>query len=192
MKTTTTETERYSGNNPAALLPDTLPVATVTGLYRCTDAGFEPLTRETPLSPGEVRNYPVFYELSLAPEADDSDLIIDISYDNMEPVRMPDLFRGTDIPRGVRFWPAWFEIPAYREMRDLTGRRVYPRAPGVPTVRIRTARRLRSQYRRERDFSPANRGCTSPLFELAIAADTGGTGCNEEPAPVPHGAGSIS
>jgi hypothetical protein len=60
-------------------------------------------------------------------------------------------------------------------MRDLSGRRVYPRAPGVHTVRIRTARRLRSQFRRERDFSPANRGYTSPLFELAIAAEDGGT-----------------
>jgi hypothetical protein len=43
-------------------------------------------------------------------------------------------------------------------MRDLSGRRVYPRAPGVHTVRIRTARRLRSQFRRELDLSPANRG----------------------------------
>ena len=56
-------------------------------------------------------------------------------------------------------------------MRDVTGRRVYPRAPGVHTVRIRTARRLRSQPVRTRDFSPANRGYTSPVFELAIAAE---------------------
>jgi hypothetical protein len=166
MKTKTTETEMNGG-----LPPDISPVATVTGLYRSTPAGFEPLSKDAPLTPEEVRNYPVFYELELAPEADDSDLIVDVSYDNMEPVRMPDLFRGTDVPRGVRFWPAWFEIPPYREMRDLSGRRVYPRAPGVHTVRIRTARRLRSQFRRERDFSPANRGYTSPLFELAIAAE---------------------
>ena len=181
MTTKPIETEIQGG-----LLSDIPPVATVTGLYRSTPSGFEPLTREEPLTLEEVRNYPVFYELELAPEADDSDLIVDVSYDNMEPVRMPDLFRGTDIPRGVRFWPAWFEIPPYREMRDLTGRRVYPRAPGVHTVRIRTARRLRSQGRRERDFSPANRGSTSPLFELVIAADEGG-----EPESVP-GTGSIS
>ncbi len=121
MKTKTTETEMNSTINP-----DISPVATVTGLYRSTPSGFEPLSKDAPLTPDEVRNYPVFYELELAPEADDSDLIVDVSYDNMEPVRMPDLFRGTDIPRGVRFWPAWFEIPPYREMRDLSGRRVYP------------------------------------------------------------------
>ena len=46
-----------------------------------------------------------------------------------------------------------------------------PRGPGVHTVRIRTARRLRSQPVRERDFSPANRGNTSPLFELVIRAE---------------------
>jgi hypothetical protein len=155
---------------------ETAPVATVTGLYRGTASGLEPLTKETPLTKDEVRRNPVFYELALAEEAEDADLIIDISYDNMVPMRMPDLFRGTDIPRGIRFWPDWFEVPPYREMRDVTGRRVYPRAPGVHTVRIRTARRLRSQPLRERDFSPANRGYTSPLFELAIMAE-GDNGC---------------
>jgi hypothetical protein len=150
---------------------ETAPVASVTGLYRGTSAGLEPLTKETPLTQDEVRRNPVFYELALAEETEDADLIIDISYDNMAPVRLPDLFRGTDIPRGIRFWPDWFEIPPYREMRDITGRRVYPRTPGVHTVRIRTARRLRSQQIRERDFSPANRGYTSPVFELAIAAE---------------------
>jgi len=89
----------------------------------------------------------------------------------MAPIRMPDLLRGTDIPNGIRFWPDWFEIPPYREMRDVTGRRIYPRAPGIHTVRIRTARRLRSQPVRTRDFSPGNRGYTSPVFELAIAGD---------------------
>ena len=42
------------------------------------------------------------------------------------------------IAQCVRFWPAWFEIPPYREMRDLTGRRVYPRAPGLHTVGFMT------------------------------------------------------
>ena len=146
------------------------PVATVTGLYRGTASGLEPLTKDTPLTLDEVRRNPVFYELELAEDAEDADLIIDIIYDNMAPARLQDLFRGTDIPRGIRFWPDWFEIPPYREMRDVTGRRVYPRAPGVHTVRIRTARRLRSQPVRTRDFSPANRGYTSPVFELMIAA----------------------
>jgi hypothetical protein len=157
------------------MIAEPAPVATVTGLYRGTCAGLEPLTRETPLTPDEVRENPVFFELDLNPEEKDSDLILSVSYDNTAPVRLPDLFRGTAIPRGVRFWPAWFEIPPYREMRDVTGRSVCPRAPGVHTVRIRTARRLRSQHARERDFSPANGGSTSPLFELTItpAADNG-------------------
>jgi hypothetical protein len=150
---------------------ETTPVATVTGLYRGTASGLEPLTKDQPLTLDEVRRNPVFYELELADDAEDADLIIDIIYDNMQPQRLQDLFRGTDIPRGIRFWPDWFEIPPYREMRDVTGRRVYPRAPGVHTVRIRTARRLRSQPVRARDFSPANRGYTSPVFELMIAAD---------------------
>jgi hypothetical protein len=144
------------------------PLATVTGLYRGTFAGLEPLTKDTPLSMDEVRRNPVFYELELADDAEDADLIIDISYDNLAPVRLQDLLRGTDIPRGVRFWPDWFEIPPYREMRDVTGRRVYPRSPGIHTVRIRTARRKRSQGVRDRDFGPQNRGYTSPLFALAI------------------------
>ena len=147
------------------------PVATVTGLYRGTAGGLEPLTKDQPLTQDEVRRNPVFYELALAEDTEDADLIIDIIYDNMAPIRMPDLYRGTDIPNGIRFWPDWFEIPPYREMRDVTGRRVYPRASGIHTVRIRTARRLRSQPVRTRDFSPANRGYTSPLFELAIAGD---------------------
>jgi hypothetical protein len=89
----------------------------------------------------------------------------------MAPIRLQDLMRGTDIPRGVRFWPDWFEIPPYREMRDADGRRVYPRSPGIHTVRIRTARRKREQAGRVRDFSPANGGSTSPVFEFTIATE---------------------
>jgi len=148
---------------------ETVPVATVTGLYRGTFSGLEPLTRETPLTLYEVRTKPVFYELDLYENGEESDLIVDLIYDNMSPLRLADLRRGTDIPRGMRFWPDWFEVPPYREMRDITGRRVYPRAPGVHTVRIRTARRKGNS--RARDFGPANGGYTSPVFELAIAAD---------------------
>jgi hypothetical protein len=148
--------------------PDITPVATVTGLYRGTFSGLEPLTRDTPLTLDELRRNPIFYELELHPEQNDENLIIDIIYDNMNPIRLQDLFRGTDIPRGVRFWPDWFEIPPYREMRDVTGRRVYPRAPGIHTVRFRTARR---KLGRTRDFGPGNRGYTSPVFELAIAPE---------------------
>jgi len=159
---------------------ETTPVATVTGLYRYRDDGFEPLTRNTPLTQDEVRDAPVFFELELADN--DTDLVMDVSYDNMEPVRLPDHFRGMDIPRGVRFWPAWFEVPPYREMLDLAGRRVYPRAPGIHTVRIRIAQRLRRAPFQNRNFPAANRGSTSPVFELAIAADTAG--------PSGHGEGA--
>jgi hypothetical protein len=147
------------------------PVATVTGLYRGTFSGLEPLTKDTPLTLDEVRRNPVFYELELDPNQEDTDLIIDVIYDNLSPIWLQDLERGTDIPRGIRFWPDWFEIPHYQEMRGSDGRRVYPRSPGIHTVRIRTARRKISQRGEVRDFSPKNRGYTSPVFEFTITAD---------------------
>lgn len=147
---------------------ETVPVATVTGLYRGTFSGLEPLTKDTPLTIDEVRKNPIFYELDLRPGMENENLIIDVIYDNMIPRPQQDLFRGTDIPRGVRFWPDWFDIPHYREMRDTDGRRVYPRAPGIHTVRFRTGRR---KLGLARDFSPENGGYTSPVFELVIVAD---------------------
>ena len=146
------------------------PVATVTGLYRGTFGGLEPITKDTPLTLEEVRRNPIFYELELHPQQEDENLIIDVIYDNMAPMRLQDLMRGTDIPRGVRFWPDWFDVPPYREMRDPDGRRVYPRAPGIHTVRIRTARRRRELMGRVRDFSPKNGGSTSPVFEFTITS----------------------
>lgn len=148
---------------------NTGPVATVTGLYRGTFSGLEPLTKETPLTLDEIRRNPVFYDLDLGEDPEDANLIVDVIYDNMQPQRLPDLMRGTDIPRGVRFWPDWFEVPPYREMRDVTGRRVYSRAPGIHTVRFRTARRKRAGM--PRDFSPANGGYTSPVFEMVIGGE---------------------
>ena len=150
---------------------ETTPVATVTGLYRGTFSGLEPLTKDTPLTQEDVRRYPIFYELDLDPQQENADLIIDVIYDNLTPMRLQDLGRGTDIPQGVRFWPDWFEIPHYREMRDSDGRRVYPRSPGTHTVRIRTACRPYAQIGRTRDFGPASRGYTSPVFEITILAD---------------------
>ena len=144
------------------------PVATVTGLYRGKFGGLEPLTPDKPLTRDEVRRNPIFYELDLHPEQDDENLIIDVIYDNMSPLRLQDLYRGTDIPRGVRFWPDWFEIPPFREARDADGHWVYPRSPGIHTVRIRTARRKREHAGRVRDFSPANGGSTSPAFGFTI------------------------
>ena len=148
------------------------PVATVTGLYRGKAGNLEPLTARTPLTRDEVRRHPIFYELDLHPEKGDENLIIDVIYDGMSPMRLQDLYRGTDIPRGVRFWPDWFDIPPYEEMHDIDGRRVYPRAPGKHTVQIRTGRRKWAQMGRVRDFSPANGGYTSPVFEIRIAEET--------------------
>jgi len=145
------------------------PVATVTGLYRGKFGGLDPLTINTPLTRDEVRRNPIFYKLDLHPELSDENLIIDIIYDNLSPMRMLDLRRGTDIPRGIRFWPDWFDIPPYEEMHDIDGRRVYPRSPGIHTVQIRTGRRKFAQMGRVRDFSPKNGGYTSPVFEIRIA-----------------------
>ena len=150
----------------------TQPVATVTGLYRGKFDGLEPLTLNTPLTRDEVRRNPIFYELDLHPEQDDENLIIDVIYDNLAPIRLQDLRRGTDIPRGVRFWPDWFDIPPYEEMHDTDGRRVYPRSPGIHTVQIRTGRRKFAQMGRVRDFSPENGGYSSPVFEIRIAEST--------------------
>jgi hypothetical protein len=147
------------------------PVAKVTGLYRGRYDGLEPLTINTPLTDDEVRHNPLFYELDLNPERGDENLIIDVIYDNLSPRRLQDLRRGTDIPRGVRFWPDWFDIPPYEEMHDIDGRRVYPRAPGIHTVQIRTGRRKFAQMGRVRDFSPEQGGYTGPVFEFRIAED---------------------
>jgi hypothetical protein len=145
-----------------------VPVATVTGLYRAADTGFEPLTADTPLTIEEIRTIPIFYEMELSPEQQGENLVVDVVYDSTEPIRLPDLIRGTDIPRGVRFWMDWFEIPPYREMLDRCGRRVYPRAPGIHTVRFRLAKRKNEKQGRYRDFSPANGGWMSPYFEFSI------------------------
>ena len=147
------------------------PIAKVTGLYRGKSDGLEPLTPDTPLTRDDVRRNPIFYELELHPDQGDENLIVDVIYDNLAPLRLQDLFRGTDIPKGVRFWPDWFDIPAYATMRDVDGRRVYPRAPGIHTVQIRTGRRKFAQMGRVRDFSQANGGYTSPVFEIRIAED---------------------
>ena len=147
-------------------------VAKVTGLYRGRFGGMEPLTVNTPLTSDEVRRNPIFYELDLNPDRNDENLIIDVIYDNLSPTRLQDLRRGTDIPQGVRFWPDWFDIPPYDEMHDIDGRRVYPRAPGIHSVQIRTGRCKFAQMGRVRDFSSQNGGYTSPVFEFRIGENT--------------------
>ena len=151
--------------------PASGPVAEVIGVFRGKSGGFEPLTPTTPLTPDEVRRNPIFYILDLNCGYSDENLIIDVIYDNLSPTRLPDLRRGTDIPRGVRFWPDWFDIPPYEEMHDSDGRLVYPRSPGIHTVRIRTGRRRFAQMGRVRDFSTENGGYTSPEFEIRICGD---------------------
>jgi len=146
-------------------------VAEVIGIFRGKSGGFEPLTPGTPLTADEVRRNPVFYILDLNSDAGNENLIIDVIYDNLSPLRLQDLRRGTDIPRGVRFWPDWFDIPPYQEMHDMDGRLVYPRAAGIHTVQVRTGRRKFAQMGRARDFSPENGGYTSPVFEFRIAGD---------------------
>ena len=105
-------------------------VAEVIGIFRGKSGGFEPLGPDTPLTGEEVRRNPIFYILDLNSDACNENLIIDVIYDNLSPLRLQDLRRGTDIPRGVRFWPDWFDIPPYREMHDTDGHLVYPRARG--------------------------------------------------------------
>jgi len=119
----------------------------------------------------EVRHNPIFYELDLCPVYGDESFIIDLIYDRLAPIRLPDLIRGTDIPHGMRFWPDWFDIPPYREMLEGDGHRVYPRAPEIHMVQIRTAIRKWARMGGVRDFSPANGGYTSPEFEFLIAGD---------------------
>ena len=145
------------------------PIAHVTGLYRGTFDGLTPLTLDTPLSPEEVRRNPIFYQLDLNPDKTDENLIIDLIYDDLAPIRLNDMRRGTDMPHGVRFWMDWFDIPPYDEMHDVDGCLVYPRAPGIHTVRIRTGRRKFAQMGRTRDFWPQNGGYTSETFRFRIA-----------------------
>src|SRR5512137_483389 len=147
------------------------PVAEVIGIFRGKSGGFEPLGPGTPLTSEEVRRNPIFYILDLNGDTGNENLIIDVIYDTLSPLRLQDLRRGTDIPRGVRFWPDWFNIPPYREMHDTDGRLVYPRAPGMHTVQIRTGRRKLAQMGRARDFSPEHGGYTSPVFEFWIEGD---------------------
>jgi hypothetical protein len=146
-------------------------VAEVIGLFRGKSGGFEPLGPGTPLTKDEVRRNPIFYILDLNSDTCNENLIIDVIYDNLSPLRLQDLRRGTDIPRGVRFWPDWFEIPPYGEMHDIDGHLVYPRAAGIHTVQVRTGRRKFAQVSRVRDFSPGNGGYTSPVFEIRIAGE---------------------
>ena len=135
------------------MIEENKPIATVTGLYRGTFSGLEPLTKDIPLTLDEVRRNPIFYELELEPDLEDTDLIVDIIYDNVSPMRMQDLFRGTDIPKGIRFWPDWFDIPPTRR------RRIWTVAGSIPGQPVST--RSGSEPPAGRSSS-AGRSATSP------------------------------
>jgi hypothetical protein len=64
------------------------PVAEVIGIFRGKSGGFEPLTPTTPLTSEEVRRNPVFSILDLNPALGDENLIIDIIYDTLSPLRL--------------------------------------------------------------------------------------------------------
>ena len=69
-------------------------------MYRGTFSGLEPLTIDKPLTQEEVRRNPIFYELELHPEQGDENLIIDLIYDNLAPIRLQDLYPGNRYPAG--------------------------------------------------------------------------------------------
>jgi len=58
--------------------------------------------------PSGFRRNPIFYQLDLNPDKANENLIIDLIYDDLAPIRLNDMRRGTDMPHGVRFWTqAW-------------------------------------------------------------------------------------
>ena len=150
----------------ALLVPQ--PIARVTGLFIWRAGSLESLTEVSVIRQSEIAWHPIFYQLELHPARGDENLIIDLIYDGLSPIRLDDMRRGTDVPYGALLWMDWFEIPPYDEMHDVDGRVVRPRASGVHTVRIRTGRRKWAQMGRVRDFSTGNGGCVSDEFRLRI------------------------
>ncbi len=144
------------------------PIGRVTGLFMHRRGCLEQLTEKTVISPEEIAWHPIFYQLELNPTPGDENLIIDLIYDGLSPIRLDDMRRGTNVPYGALLWMDWFEIPPYDEMHDLDGRIVHPRAPGIHTVQIRTGRRKWAQMGRGRDFSPENGGSTSEVYRICI------------------------
>ncbi|HET6581375.1 MAG TPA: hypothetical protein VFG36_05795, partial [Methanoregula sp.] len=92
--------------------------------------------------------------------------------DNLSPLHLQDLRRGTDIPRVYGSGRTGSISRSTGRCMIWMGRLVYPRAPGIHTVQVRTGRRKFAQRGRVRDFSPENGGYTSPLYEILIAGDT--------------------
>lgn len=146
------------------------PAATVHGLYVPDYDDLIPLTKEITLAPEDARENPIVIDLEFAPEYDLDSIIVDLIYDNMDPIPLPDLVRGFTIPRFVPYWLHWFAIPA-GELYDRNGRTAHPRAPGIHTVQIRTAKKTVGVAGRTRNFSPANGGWMSPVYTFRIEAE---------------------
>lgn len=153
-----------------------IPAATVHGLYVPVFDDLVPLAEDTPLMPEDVSENPIVIDLEFAPEFDLDSIIVDLIYDTMDPIPLPDLIRGFNIPRFVPYWFHWFDVPA-GELYDKNGRNANPRATGTHTIQIRTARKTGGITGTERNFSPANGGWMSPVYTFAISdGDSGDTG----------------
>jgi hypothetical protein len=146
-----------------------------------------PLSEEISLTLKDANENPIVIDLEFAPEYDLESIIVDLIYDNMDPIPLPDQIRGFNIPRCVPYWFHWFDIPS-GELYDVNGRTVYPRAPGTHTVQIRTARKPGGIAGKTRNFSPANGGWMSPVYTFMIAEndpgnpdDAGGTDDPDDP-----------
>jgi len=146
---------------------DYTPAATVAGLYQVDGCCLEPLSEEYPLTPEEVSEFPIVIDLEFDPACDYDSIIVDLIYDNMDPIPLPDLIRGSNIPCCVPYWFHWFTIPDV-VLHDKKGRITDPRAPGIHTVQIHTARKT-GITGKERNFSPANGGWMSGVTIFAIA-----------------------
>jgi len=155
-----------------------IPAATVHGLYVPDFDDLVPLTEDSPLTREDASENPIVIDLEFAPESDLDSIIVDLIYDNMDPIPLPDLIRGFNIPWFVPYWFHWFDVPA-GELYDKNGRNANPRTPGTHTVQIRTARKSGGIAGKERNFSPANGGWMSPVYTFVIVdddpEDTGGT-----------------
>ncbi len=166
-----------------------IPAATVHGLFVPGIDDYFRLTEESPLGLEDLQD-PIVIDLEFAPEYDHESVIVDLIYDNMDPIPLPDLIRGYNIPRCVPYWFHWFEIPA-GELYGVNGRTVYPRALGTHTVQIRTARKINGNVRKGRNFSPANGGWMSPVYTFVIAETDpdkqDGGGGNDDPGDPGHG-----
>ena len=145
---------------------ETAPVATVTGLYRGTFTGLEPLTKETPLTLEEVRNKAGLLRAGVPPGAREGepDHRCDLRQHVAAPAPGPDA--GDGHPGGRPLLAGLVRYPA------LPGDARHGRAEGLPPLAggpHGPDPDRKKEAGNARDFSPANGGSTSPVFEFSIA-----------------------